>query len=276
MTVGRRQFMTSACAAAAGAAGAAGALGTLGAAPGPASAPVPRETPENQATPYKLGKVLYRNALASESDIEDFRLEGQAKFTFPNRRLRVENVLDPSLGQKANFVYWCPADFPDNVAFSWEFSPLKEPGLCMFFFSATGRNGEDLFDPKLAPRSGEYRQYHHGDINALHASYFRRNAPKSAMQLNLCNLRKSWGFHLVAQGPDPIPSADRASPPYRIQVVKIGPRLWFNIQDILCYQWTDDGKSFGPLLGRGKIGFRQMAPMVAEYANLQVRQAELA
>jgi len=29
-------------------------------------------------------------------------------------------------------------------------------------------------------------------------------------------------------------------------------------------------KTYGPLLEDGKIGFRQMAPLVAEYANLKV------
>jgi hypothetical protein len=37
-----------------------------------------------------------------------------------------------------------------------------------------------------------------------------------------------------------------------------------------------DGKSHGPLLGGGKIGFRQMAPLIAEYANFRVRALEAA
>jgi hypothetical protein len=28
---------------------------------------------------------------------------------------------------------------------------------------------------------------------------------------------------------------------------------------------------FGPVLTGGKIGFRQMTPMIAEYANLEIR-----
>jgi hypothetical protein len=34
--------------------------------------------------------------------------------------------------------------------------------------------------------------------------------------------------------------------------------------------WEDDGETHGPVLDSGKIGFRQMAPMMAEYANLTV------
>jgi len=41
-------------------------------------------------------------------------------------------------------------------------------------------------------------------------------------------------------------------------------------------RFVDDGRRYGRLLAGGKIGFRQMAPLVAEYANLQVHRAEIA
>jgi hypothetical protein len=37
---------------------------------------------------------------------------------------------------------------------------------------------------------------------------------------------------------------------------------------------TDDGTVGGPPLDEGRIGFRQMAPLIAEYANLRIRQVE--
>ena len=116
---------------------------------------------------YKELDEIYVNSLQSPKDVAGFRLEGQAKISFPNQRMRMENVLEASLGQKANFVYWCPEDFPDNVSISWDYWPLEEPGLSILFFAATGRNGEDIFDPSLTPRAGEYQQYHHGDIMSL-------------------------------------------------------------------------------------------------------------
>jgi len=54
-------------------------------------------------------------------------------------------------------------------------------------------------------------------------------------------------------------------------VVKCGRRIRFSIDDLLIYDWMDDGVAYGPVLGEGYIGFRQMAPLVAEYANLEVR-----
>lgn len=223
---------------------------------------------------YRRTRLLYEKALASVADVRDVRLEGDAAIAFPDGRLRLTNRRDPAEGQSANFVLWCPEDFPADIEVSWEFWPLREPGLCMLFFAATGRQGETLFDPRLARRTGEYPQYHSGDLDALHVSYFRRRAPEERA-FHTCNLRKSYGFHLVCQGADPLPPVADARPPYRLTLTKDGPRVAFAINELPIFRWTDDGRTYGPVLAGGKIGFRQMAPLVAEYANLRVHALEV-
>lgn len=214
-------------------------------------------------------KLLYENPLSCEEDIADFLLEGSAKLSFPEGALRMENAMDAGLGQKANFVLWCPEQFPEDVYITWDFKPLKEPGLCILFFAAQGINGESAFSEELNQRTGEYVQYHHGDINAFHVSYFRRKEADERA-FHTCNLRKSYGFHLVAQGGDPIPDADEITEPYHIAVLKKGTTITFYINDLEIFRFEDDGKTYGPLLGGGAIGFRQLAPLVAEYSNLKV------
>lgn len=214
-------------------------------------------------------KLLYENPLSCAEDIKDFILEGKAEITFPEGRMRLENKLDPSLAQKANYVLWCDKEFPSDICIEWEFKPIKEPGLCIMFFAAKGINGEDLFDKSLAERTGEYVLYHHGDINAFHVSYFRRKEPDERA-FHTCNLRKSYGFHLVAQGGDPIPDADEANEFYKIKVWKKDNIVKFFINELEVFKFEDDGTTYGQLLEGGKIGFRQLAPLIAEYANLKV------
>ena len=221
----------------------------------------------------RLGKVLYENPLSGDLDIADFHLEGNAKITFPNGRMRMENELDAAQGQKANYVLWCPESFPSDLYIEWDFLPIQEPGLCILFFAAQGRNGEDLFSEVLASRTGEYVQYHHGDIDAFHVSYFRRKE-LDERAFHTCNLRKSYGFHLVAQGGDPIPDADEVTEPYKISVLKYQNQIAFYINELEIFSFEDDGKTYGPMLNGGKIGFRQLAPLVAEYANLKVYSVE--
>ena len=213
--------------------------------------------------------LIYENPLACEADIQNFILEGQAKISFPNGRMQMENALDAENGQKANYVLWCPEDFPSDVLITWDFLPIKEPGLCMLFFSALGKGGEDIFDGKLAGRTGEYHHYHHGDINAFHVSYFRRKEPDERA-FHVCNLRKSYGLHLVAQGGDPVPDADEVKEPYRLAVRKEKNLVTFSVNELEIFRFEDDGKTYGPLLQGGKIGFRQLAPLVADYGNLKV------
>jgi hypothetical protein len=226
-------------------------------------------------TDLRLGEIVYENPLSSPSDVEGWILEGQARISFDGGRMEMRNALDAEEGQKANFVYWCDRGFPDNIALSWDFWPLEEPGLCIIFFAAVGQGGRDLFDPALNPRTGEYQQYHSGDINALHLSYFRRRH-ESERAFHTCNLRRSAGFHMVAQGADPLPDVGDARPPYHIQLIKAGPLVHFAINDLPILEWVDDGETWGPVLTGGRIGFRQMAPLRAQYANLRIQRVEKA
>jgi hypothetical protein len=53
-------------------------------------------------------------------------------------------------------------------------------------------------------------------------------------------------------------------------MVKRGTAVTFTINELPVLHWVDDGSSFGPLLGAGRLGFRQMAPLIAEYSDLIV------
>jgi len=216
-----------------------------------------------------MSKLIYENPLACEEDISKFILEGSARISFPNGAMRLENALSASEGQKANYVLWCPEAFPSDVKIEWEFRPLKEPGLAIMFFAAKARSGGSIFDESLSKRTGEYKQYHSGDINAFHVSYFRRKEPDERA-FHTCNLRKSYGFHLVTQGADPIPDASPESEWYKIKVIKNKNKVTFHVNDLQIFEFVDDGHTYGDLLTSGHIGFRQLAPMVAEYRNLRI------
>lgn len=241
------------------------------------SSTVTIEQPKVQtaAAEVEKGEIVYENALASEKDVEGWIMEGQAKVTFPNGKLQMESVLDASAGQAANFVYWCPEKMPDNIIMEWDFTPLSNEGLAIMFFGANGQDGKDLFDKSLAERTGQYKQYHSSDINAYHVSYYRRSEP-SERAFNVANLRKSVGFHMVAQGADPIPTAEyKGEEPYHIRVVKLTDTVKFYINDLLVFTFNDDGKTYGDYIRDGYIGFRQKAPLVGEYSNLKIYNARV-
>src|SRR5690606_24498104 len=151
--------------------------------------------------------VLYRNPLNGPEDIADWVAEGPVAA----RRGEAGLLLSSGGGDDDHWTLWCPEEFGDRIRITWEFSPREEPGLAMLFFGATsaveGRlfdTGGGIFDPALKPRTGAYPQYHSSDIRTLHVSYFRRRW-EDERAFHTANLRKSPGFHLVAQGADPLP-----------------------------------------------------------------------
>lgn len=220
----------------------------------------------------EAGELIYANPLTSSSDVAKFKMEGDAKVDFPNQRMQLSALRDASQGQASNFVYWCPEVFPDHIEISWNFWPLKEPGLCILFFAAQGQNGAHVLSPTLKPRAGIYDQYTKSDIEALQISYFRRRWEEERA-FHLANLRYAPGFELLAQGADPLPDVEDAKPPYRIRIRKSGHKVAFTINDLPVLNWTGAIERKWPT--KGSVGFRQMAPLVAEYSDLQVRHLKL-
>jgi uncharacterized protein DUF1961 len=213
--------------------------------------------------------LLYGNPLAGPPDVSGWVAEGPVSLASNGGALELSGGLDDEeFGDHAHWTLWCPVAFPDHIRVTWEFLPVREPGLAMVFFSAAGRGGRDLFSVDLAPRTGYYPQYHSGDIDALHISYFRHKY-ESERAFRTCNLRKSSGFELVAQGADPLPPAEDARDFYRMELVKDGPRVAFSINGLPLFEWLDES---GCVLGGGYFGFRQMAPLRAAYRNLMVEK----
>ncbi len=213
--------------------------------------------------------TTYSNPLDGPDAVRGWKMEGDGEVSFPAGRMRLTSRRPPEDGQAANIVFWCPEELGADVEISWSFWPGADRGLAIMFFAARGHGDRDVLDPSLAPRAGPYEQYHHGDLDAYHLSYYRRMWADER-RFHTCNLRKSHGFHLVAQGADPLPGLADADGPYRLVLTVQDGRVRFAIDDLTVLDWTDDG-THGPPLRGGKIGFRQMSPMVGEYADLQVR-----
>jgi hypothetical protein len=211
-------------------------------------------------------KLLYSNTFNSSSSISSWVAEGPLVANISNNTLELSGAGGPD----DYFVYWLPEIFPDRIRISWEFSPIQEPGLAMFFFGATSVTGGSIFDPSLKPRNGSYPQYHSSDIRLLHASYFRRRWPEERA-FHLANLRKSPGFNLVAQGADPLPAVEDATGAfYKVEVVKDKREISFFINGLPLFSWDDTKTDTGPVVREGRIALRQMQPLVARYRNLEV------
>ena len=62
----------------------------------------------------------------------------------------------------------------------------------------------------------------------------------------------------------------RSSAIHQLRLVKNGPDIEFYVDGRSIIRWTDDGRTHGPVLRDGKVGFRQMKWMRFRYRNFRV------
>ena len=202
---------------------------------------------------------IYQTAFNNEGELKHWQLEGGQRMSVADGKFVLENA-----SRENHLVCWLKQEVPADFLLEFKVRPQdRKEGLAIAFFSARGLNGESVLDPKLKPRSGEYRQYNRGDLNSYHVSYWKGGD-------NTPNLRKSAGFHLVAQGINLVKEA-AADAFQTVRVYKRGGKIRLMVDDVVGLAWDDDGTSFGPVLGSGWIALRQMGHTVrCEYDDLKI------
>jgi hypothetical protein len=213
----------------------------------------------------RLGAVIFESSLALTEDVMGWVMEGPGQIDFASGWMTLQS--ERPTGGDGNIVFWCPHDFPERFVAEWEVEVLSQQGLCISFFAAAGSQGEDLFAPTLRKRTGVFRQYTQSDIDCYHISYFA-NAPSAPGRIT-SNMRKNSGFHVVTNGPPGIAPGQQGA--HDVLLIKDGDRMHMQVDGRVVIDFLDDGKRYGPVLGAGKIGFRQMSPTVARYRRFRVQ-----
>jgi hypothetical protein len=207
-------------------------------------------------------RPVYQTSFDNPSELRNWKLEGGKRMSIEGGSL----VLESEPGQQDDhLVCWLTREIPADFLLEFTLRPQdRTEGLNIVFFSTRGIRGESIFDPALEPRSGVFRQYHSGDLNGYHISYW-------AGVRGHANLRKNAGFKYVAAGPDLI----RDAPQGIFQVVRLYKRggvIRLMLDDVISLGFDDDGKAHGPVWSHpGWIGLRQMGRTVrCEYGELKV------
>ncbi|MCP5111887.1 MAG: DUF1961 family protein, partial [bacterium] len=162
-------------------------------------------------------------------------------------------------------MYWLTEEAPADFLLEFTIRPQnRQDGLNIVFFSTRGINGESIFDPALAPRDGTFQQYHSGDLNGYHISYW-------AGERGTANVRKNRGFQLVAEGKDLVAGAP-ADAFQTVRIYKRGGTIRLTVDGELAAAYDDNGKISGPAhTHTGWIGLRQMGRTIrCEYGRLAV------
>jgi hypothetical protein len=211
----------------------------------------PHEGEKFVPTDVDTAHPLYHTSFDTPASLQDWRLEGGKRMSVANGSLVLESDATEGERSKNHLVCWLDRELPGNFLLEFTVRPAqRDQGLNIVFFCTRGLNGESIFDPALKARAGQYPQYHSSDLNGYHISYWKGGGAEP-------NLRKSRGFHLVAQGANLVHGAPKDAF-QTIRVYKRGERIRLMVDDVVALAWDDDGKAFGPVLQSGWAGLRQM------------------
>ena len=210
---------------------------------------------------------VYSTDFSDDRALADWKLEGGHRMSIRDGKLLLENKSDnptPSPSQ-GHLVCWLAKEMPADFLLEFKLRPHdRKTGLAIVFFNARGLAGQSIFDPGLAPRDGTFSQYHSGDLNNYHVSYWAGSRPTA-------HIRKNKGFALVAAGPDLVAAAP-AEAFQTIRIYKRGALIRVMVDDVVSVAFDDDGKTYGPVWTHsGWIGLRQMEHTIrCEYDDLHV------
>lgn len=206
-------------------------------------------------TDVDWARPAYQASFDDASALKDWRLEGGAGMRVAGGNLVLENTTEPMNPQatSSHLVCWLTKEMPADFLLEFTVRPRdRQRGLNIVFFNARGLNGENIFEPPIADRDGTFPQYHSGDLNNYHISYW-------AGGRGTANCRKNRGFHLAAVGEDLV-NTTPANAFQTVRLYKRGGRIRLMVDDIVSVKFDDDGKLFGPVhTHSGWIGLRQMA-----------------
>jgi len=218
--------------------------------------------------PFKPADVdhanpVYETSFDHEAVLRDWRLEGGKRMSIAEGNLVLES--QPTSDDRNHLVCWLTKEVPADFLLEFTVRPQdRKQGLNIVFFNARGLNGKSIFDPSLQKRNGIFKQYHSGDLNNYHVSYW-------AGDRGFSNLRKNRGFHLVSSGKDYI-VAGNPNAFQTVHIYKRGGNIRVMVDGLVAVAFGDDGKTFGPVHKHsGWIGLRQMGHTLrCEYGHLKI------
>lgn len=206
---------------------------------------------------------VYESSFEDQAALSDWRLEGGKRMSIAEGNLVLESQPTPDDGN--HLVCWLAKEVPADFLLEFTVRPQdRKRGLNIVFFNTRGVKGESIFDPTLQTRNGVFKQYHSGDLNSYHVSYW-------AGDRGFSNLRKNHGFHLVSSGKDYI-IAGEPNAFQTVQIYKRAGNIRVTVDGLVAVAFDDDGKTFGPVHKHsGWIGLRQMGhTQRCEYGHVKI------
>ncbi|VGO22326.1 DUF1961 family protein [Pontiella sulfatireligans] len=169
-------------------------------------------------------------------------------------------VLDfhkPGQFSGGHIQFWNKHAHPENFLIRLKFQAANPYPLHMVTFCGRGVNGEDVLDPKLAPRFGLAAQYMYGDIQNYRISYWAGSRGTS-------NMRRAPGRQLTAEEKGDVPRI-ALKREVQLEIFRWNGHVVFRCDGEKLVDWIDDEP-----FGDGFFALRLMASAKGWYDDYEV------
>ena len=166
-------------------------------------------------------------------------------------------IIKPGTFAGGHIQFWNKQAHPENFLIRLKFQAASPYPLHMVSFCGRGVNGEDVLDPKLAPRFGLAAQYMFGDIRNYRISYWSGKRGTS-------NMRRAPGRKLTAKESGDVP-AFALHREVNLEIIRWNGRVVFKADGETLVDWTDDEP-----FGDGLFSLRLMAAAKGWYDDYEV------
>jgi len=165
---------------------------------------------------------------------------------------RVQN----SASSPSHMVVWNKTRFPADMMFEFTVNHHgSDNGLTLVFFAAQGVGGENIFDLKLPPRKGVYRNYNKGRLSNYTVSYWSRNKKPSLVAKGeqfTNRIRKNPGANIIATNDSLTDKCNDCD--FKVRILKVAGNITVEINGIVANHVIDPNAPHGG----GYIGLRLM------------------
>ena len=190
-------------------------------------------------------------------DEAEWIVEGDGGATIRDGRLRVtsgrylaDGTIDYS--QRSHLVVWNKHIFPADYMLDFVVNHGgSDNGLTLLFMSATGLDGESVFDAAQPLRKAMYPRYHSGRLKNYTVSYWSRNA-QPLFEAVSNRVRRNPGMNILCSGHSRTDASSDKD--YHIRILKVGGTITVEVDGIVVCEGTDPQ----PPLKEGRVGLRTM------------------
>ncbi len=190
-------------------------------------------------------------------DEAEWIVEGDGGATIRDGRLRVTSgryLADGTIdfSQRSHMVVWNKHVFPADYMLDFVVNHGgSDNGLTLLFMSATGLDGESVFDAAQPLRKAMYPRYHSGRLKNYTVSYWSRNV-QPLFEAVSNRVRRNPGMNILCSGHSRTDASSDKD--YHIRILKVGSTITVEVDGIVVCEGTDPQTP----LQEGRVGLRTM------------------